>query len=68
MSDRSCSAACTIFFKGDLLLSEEAPNRALADTDIARGKLTPAPFAPYCYHRGNYSNLSEQIALIDGYG
>jgi hypothetical protein len=42
MSGRSCAAARTIFFKRDLLLSEEAPNRAIADTDIARDKLAPA--------------------------
>src|ERR1700730_7702148 len=29
------------FFKGDLLLGEESPNRAIADADIARGKLAP---------------------------
>src|ERR1700737_4100310 len=41
MSGRSCSAARTIFFKGDLLLGEESPNRARADPDISGGKLAP---------------------------
>src|ERR1700726_3032015 len=41
MSGRSCSAARTIFFKGDLLLGEESPNRAIAEADISRGKLAP---------------------------
>jgi hypothetical protein len=40
MSGRSCSATET-FFKGDLLLGEVAPNRAMADVDMARGKLAP---------------------------
>jgi hypothetical protein len=34
MSGRSCSAAHTIFFKGDLLLGEESPNRAIADAEL----------------------------------
>src|SRR6202045_4810417 len=41
MSGRSCSAARTIFFKGDLLLGEESPNRAIADADIPCGKSGP---------------------------
>jgi hypothetical protein len=29
------------FFEGDLLLGEKAPDRAIADMDIARGQLAP---------------------------
>jgi hypothetical protein len=41
MSGRSCSVARTIFFKGDLLLGEKAPNRAVANMDMTRRKLAP---------------------------
>ena len=41
MSGRSCPAAETIFFKGDLLLGEKAPIRAIVGVDKARGKLAP---------------------------
>jgi hypothetical protein len=37
----SCSAARRIFFKGDLLLGEKAPDRAIADVDMTCGKLAP---------------------------
>src|SRR6202022_3088056 len=62
VSGRSCSAAHTIFFKGDLLLGEESPNRAIADADIARGKL-----APYVMKRqiGRRGDAGEQpVSLV----
>ncbi len=50
------------FFKGDLLLGEEAPNRAIAGVDMARGKL-----APYAVKRqiGRRGDAGEQpVSLV----
>src|SRR6266542_1038909 len=40
-SDRSCSAACTIFFEADVLGGKEPPHRAVADLDATLRKLGP---------------------------
>jgi hypothetical protein len=50
------------FFKGDLLLGEKAPDRAIADMDMARGKL-----APYVVKRqiGRRGDAGEQpVSLV----
>src|ERR1700682_303764 len=62
MSGRSCSAAETIFFKGDLLLGEEAPNRAIADVDMARGKLAPYAVKRQIRRRGDAGE--QPVSLI----
>src|SRR5207302_9205618 len=62
MSGRSCSLARTVFFKCDLLLGEKAPDRAIANMDITRGKRPP-----YVMKRqiGRRSDKSEQpVPLI----
>src|ERR1700730_6712255 len=62
-SGRSCSAAHTIFFKGDLLLGEESPNRAIADADIARGKLAPYVMKRQIGRRGTRASSQSRSSL-----
>src|ERR1700731_3989022 len=49
--------------KGDLLLGEESPNRAIADADIARGKLAPYVMKRQIGRRGTRASSQSRSSL-----
>src|SRR5713226_8766713 len=62
-SGRSCSLACTIFFKADALGGKEPPHRPVADMQTASGQLGADLFQRQIWNRRDPRQQPSPLAL-----